>query len=166
MIVWISRFICLFISAEVVMSDARILYVSKLCDCDDPKKDLFDILTEALNFNSLNSIYGALYYGNGYFVQCLEGKRDQVESLFYEKILKDFRHKNCELMYSEDINESLFSRWHMKYAIIHKDIIDFFSEHGIDEFNPYTLSASTIPQFIELLAKHSDSYYTLDINRV
>ena len=147
------------------MSDARILYVSKLYDCDDPKNDLFDILTEALNFNALNSIYGALYYGNGYFVQCLEGKRDAIENLFYEKILKDRRHKNCKLMYSEDISKNLFSRWNMKYAIIHKDIIDFFSEYKIDEFNPYTLSASTIPQFIELLAKQSDSYYTLNTNR-
>ena len=102
------------------MSDARILYVSKLYDCDDPKKDLFDILTEAVKFNSLNSIFGVLYYGNGYFVQCLEGKRDQIEKLFYEKILKDPRHKNCELMYSEDISENFFSRWNMKYAIIHK----------------------------------------------
>lgn len=147
------------------MSDARILYVSKLYDCDDPKKDLFDILTEAVKFNSLNSICGVLYYGNGYFVQCLEGKRDQIEKLFYEKILKDPRHENCELMYSEDISENLFSQWNMKYAIIHKDILDFFSEHKIDEFNPYTLSASTIPQFIELLAKQSNSYYTLDTNR-
>ena len=128
--------------------------------------DLFDILTEALNFNSLNSICGALYYGNGYFVQCLEGKRDKIENLFYEKILKDSRHKNCELMYSEDISENLFSRWNMKYAIIHKDILDFFSEHKIDEFNPYTLNTSTIPLFIELLARQSDSYYTLEKNRV
>lgn len=98
-------------------------------------------------------------------MQCLEGKRDQIEKLFYEKILKDPRHKNCELMYSEDISENLFSRWNMKYAIIHKDILDFFSEHEIDEFNPYTLSTSTIPQFIELLAKQFDSYYTLHTNR-
>ena len=28
------------------MSDARLLYVSKLYDCEDPMNDLFNILTE------------------------------------------------------------------------------------------------------------------------
>jgi len=40
------------------MSDARLLYVSKLYDCEDPMNDLFNILTEALNFNSRNAILG------------------------------------------------------------------------------------------------------------
>lgn len=147
------------------MSNARILYVSKLYDCDNPKNDLFDILTEAVRFNSLNSICGVLYYGNGYFVQCLEGKRDKIENLFYEKILKDSRHKIaswCTLKILVKIS-FLDGIWNMPSFI--KDIINFFSEHKIDQFNPYTLSASTIPQFIELLAKQSDSYYTLDTNR-
>lgn len=43
------------------MSDARMLYVSKLKECDNPMNELFNILTEALNFNTPNSICGALY---------------------------------------------------------------------------------------------------------
>jgi hypothetical protein len=143
------------------MSDARILYVSKFKACDNPMNELFDILTEALNFNTPNAIHGALYYGNGYFVQCLEGKREKIKHLFHNKILKDPRHENCELIYCEDISEHLFSKWHMKYAIFHKDIVNFFSEHQLDEFNPYTLSVNSIPQFIDLLSQQTDSYYTL-----
>ncbi|WP_180048123.1 BLUF domain-containing protein [Acinetobacter sp. YH12243] len=143
------------------MSDARLLYVSKLYDCEDPMNDLFNILTEALNFNSRNAIFGALYYGNGYFVQCLEGDRNKIEDLFYEKILKDPRHKNCEVLYFEDVNDRLFSDWHMKYANIHQDILGFFAEHNLDEFNPYTLNAETIPQFIQILASLNDHAYTL-----
>lgn len=143
------------------MSDARILYVSKLKECDNPMNELFNILTEALDFNAPNSICGALYYGNGYFVQCLEGDKKKISDLFHHKILKDPRHENCELMYCEDITQNLFSKWHMKYAIFHKDIVNFFSEHHLDEFNPYTLSVNTIPQFIDLLSQQTDSYYTL-----
>ncbi|MFT4021935.1 MAG: BLUF domain-containing protein [Acinetobacter sp.] len=146
------------------MSDARILYVSKLKECDNPMDELFNILTTALDFNSRNSICGALYYGNGYFVQCLEGDKDKISDLFHSKILNDPRHENCELMYYEDIIQKIFSKWHMKYAIFHKDIVNFFSEHNIDEFNPYTLSLDTIPQFIKLLSKQTDSYYTLTPN--
>ncbi|MEK5758455.1 BLUF domain-containing protein [Acinetobacter variabilis] len=143
------------------MSDARLLYVSKLYDCEDPMDDLFNILTEALNFNSRNAIFGALYYGNGYFVQCLEGDRNKIEDLLYKKILKDPRHKNCEVLYFEDVNDRLFSDWHMKYANIHQDILGFFAEHNLDEFNPYTLNAETIPQFIQILASLNDHAYTL-----
>ena len=143
------------------MSDARLLYVSKLYDCEDPMNDLFNILTEALNFNSRNAIFGALYYGNGYFVQCLEGDRNKIEDLFYKKILKDPRHKNCEVLYFEDVNDRLFSDWHMKYANIQQDILGFFAEHNLDEFNPYTLNAETIPQFIQILASLNDHAYTL-----
>ncbi|AUX90019.1 BLUF domain-containing protein [Acinetobacter sp. ACNIH1] len=143
------------------MSDARLLYVSKLYDCADPMNDLFNILTEALNFNSRNAIFGALYYGNGYFVQCLEGDRNKIEDLFYKKILKDPRHKNCEVLYFEDVNDRLFSDWHMKYANIQQDILGFFAEHNLDEFNPYTLNAKTILQFIQILASLNDHAYTL-----
>ena len=67
------------------MKDVRLLYVSKLKDCANPMNELFNILTEALVFNNLNHIYGALYYGNNYFVQCLEGNKDQVEHLYFKR---------------------------------------------------------------------------------
>ncbi len=149
---------------EVNVSDVRLLYVSKLKDCANPMNELFNILTEALDFNNPNQIYGALYYGNNYFVQCLEGDKEKVEHLFYNKILRDIRHEQCEIMFFENINERLFSNWHMKYAIFHKDILRFFCEHHLDEFNPYLLNTGTIPNFIDLLAKQPDSYYSLKQN--
>ncbi|MCF3127776.1 BLUF domain-containing protein [Acinetobacter soli] len=146
------------------MNDARMLYVSKLKDCDNPMNELFNILTESMNYNAPNAICGALYYGNGYFVQCIEGDKTRINELFHNKILNDRRHENCELMYCEDIKERLFSQWHMKYAIFHKDIVNFFSQNNVDQFNPYTLSVDTIPEFINLLSKQKDSYYTLKPN--
>ncbi|MDV7706554.1 BLUF domain-containing protein [Acinetobacter pittii] len=146
------------------MSDVRMLYVSKLKECDNPMNELFNILTEALNFNTPNLICGALYYGNGFFVQCLEGDKIKINELFHNKILNDRRHENCELIYCEDITDRLFSQWHMKYAIFHKDIVNFFAENNIDEFNPYTLSINNIPDFINLLSKQKDSFYTLKPN--
>ena len=65
------------------MNDFRLLYVSKIKSNINPVNDLYDILTEAVAFNSLNEIYGVLYYGNDYFIQCLEGQKDKVEYLFY-----------------------------------------------------------------------------------
>lgn len=143
------------------MNDVRLLYVSKLKSKVNPLSELCDILSEALNFNSLNQIYGALYYGNNYFVQCLEGQKDKVEHLFYEKIIKDPRHENCEVLSFENIETYLFTTWHMKYAMFHREVLDFFSDYHNDEFNPYLLNPSTIPAFIELLSKHGDSFSSL-----
>ena len=85
------------------MNLVRLLYVSKLKKNKNAVKDLMDILTEAITYNSPHEIYGALYFGNGYFVQCLEGERDQLEHLFYKKIIRDHRHEQCEVIYFEPI---------------------------------------------------------------
>ena len=142
------------------MSNARLLYVSKLYDCEDPMNDLFNILTEALNFNSRNAILGLCIMGMVTLFNVWKeiGTRLKICSI---KILKDPRHKNCEVLYFEDVNDRLFSDWHMKYANIHQDILGFFAEHNLDEFNPYTLNAETIPQFIQILASLNDHAYTL-----
>jgi hypothetical protein len=115
------------------------------------KQDLIDILTEAVNFNSHNDITGVLYYGNGYFLQYLEGEKEQVESLFYNLILKDPRHQNCEIIFSERSEQRLFKHWSMKFAPINTKIKDFFHQHHVDEFNPYLLNTTSIPSLIKLL---------------
>ena len=58
------------------MNDVRLLYVSKFKDERYSTSELYNILTEALEFNELHKIYGALYFGNNYFVQCLEGTEE------------------------------------------------------------------------------------------
>ncbi|MGE8539180.1 MAG: BLUF domain-containing protein [Acinetobacter sp.] len=143
------------------MNDIRLLYVSKFKSKINPINELCDILSEALTFNGLNQIYGALYYGNNYFVQCLEGQKDKVEHLFYQKILKDPRHENCEVLSCENIEQYSFSGWHMKYAMIHTEVLEFFAHHHNDEFNPYLLNTVTIPAFINLLSQHGDSFSIL-----
>ena len=145
------------------MNDIRLLYVSKLKSTANSMNELYNILTEFLIFNGPNRIYGALYYGNNYFVQCLEGEKDTVEQLFYKKILRDPRHENCEILSLENIETRIFTYCHMKYAIFHKEVLNFFSEHHLDDFNPYLLNLKTIPLFIELLSKQPDGFETLKI---
>lgn len=143
------------------MTAIRLLYVSKFRSKIYPKSELYEILTEALKFNGANQIYGALYYGNDYFVQCLEGQEDKVKHLFHDKILKDPRHENCEVLYLEKISTYLFSNWYMKYANIDQDVVKFFSKNHNDIFNPYLLNSSTIPLLIELLSQHADNFSIL-----
>ncbi|KAF1025481.1 MAG: hypothetical protein GAK29_01923 [Acinetobacter bereziniae] len=64
------------------MKNVRLLYVSKVAKIDtDLKKNLVDILDEAVDFNYRNGVMGVLYYGHGYFLQCIEGKKSIIESI-------------------------------------------------------------------------------------
>lgn len=136
-----------------LMEFVRVLYASKSTSTHpELKNDLMQIINSAVDFNSRNHITGALYYGHGYFVQCLEGRSTKVDDLFYNKILKDPRHQNCEILFYEKVDVGLFKNWTMKFAPINKRLGDFFIENHLDEFNPYLLSSETIPPFIELLA--------------
>lgn len=154
----------LLLALENVMEMVRILYASKASHLHpELKQDLIDILNTAVDFNSRNEITGVLYYGYGYFVQCLEGEKSKIDTLFYQHILKDSRHQNCEILYRESMQQRLFKHWSMKFAPVNKRLADFFQQTHLDEFNPYLLSDSTIPSFIQLLSEEphtlANQYY-------
>lgn len=136
------------------MAYVRLLYVSKTTkQHHEIKHDLMAILTTAVRFNSKNEITGVLYYGNGYFVQCLEGEEKAVYDVFYNRIVKDSRHQNCEILSYKPVDELLFQRWSMKFAPLNKKLRDFFQQYHVDEFNPYLLTHQTTEPFIELLSQ-------------
>lgn len=139
------------------MSLIGLMYASKTnSEHNRIKQDLMDILTEAINFNSHNNITGVLYYGNGYFLQYLEGEKEQIETLFNKSILRDSRHHNCEIIFRQTSKGRSFECWSMKFAPINTKIKDFFMQHHIDEFNPYLLTATSIQAFIQLLVEEPD----------
>jgi len=57
-------------------------------------------------------IEGLLLCNNTEFMQCLEGPREAVVSL-YKKIVKDSRHSDIRLLVSEASDESMFDKWSM-----------------------------------------------------
>lgn len=148
------------------MEFVRVLYASKATRAHpELKSDLIEILNTAVDFNSRNEITGVLYYGHGYFVQCLEGRKSKVNDLFYNHILKDHRHQNCEILYHEKCDVGLFKHWNMKFAPVNKRLGDFFQEHHLDDFNPFLLSSETIPSFIDLLAgEYAHEPYNFEID--
>ena len=140
------------------MELVRVLYASKTTNAHaEIKNDLMQILDIAVDFNYRNQITGVLYYGYGYFVQCMEGPKETVDNLLYNKILKDPRHKNCEILSYHLCEDILFKNWSMKFVPVNKHLKQFFSDYHLAEFNPYLLSAHTIPRFIQILADQPDT---------
>lgn len=78
------------------------------------QSDILHLLEQAKDFNRENDITGCLLYYDHEFVQYLEGDKVQVTGLF-EKIQKDRRHNNVQLLFSGHIYSREFEDWTMAY---------------------------------------------------
>ena len=136
------------------MSFCRLCYVSQSTKVDHlVREDLMNIINEAVRFNAEHHIFGVLYYGNGYFFQCLEGEREAVENVYYDRILKDPRHQNLKILTLDDLEEIKFSTWNMKFAPYHQDIMGFMATQGTAQFDPYVLDDSNLIAFLDILCQ-------------
>ena len=75
---------------------------------------VFDLLKKAKKFNRENNITGCLLYYNSTFVQYIEGDKAIVTDLF-DRIKKDHRHSNVDLLSCEHIYNRKFKDWGMAY---------------------------------------------------
>ncbi|MDE3273794.1 BLUF domain-containing protein [Pseudoalteromonas sp. G4] len=75
-------------------------------------QDFADILDVARKFNESQGVTGCLFYNGGWLLQVLEGEQTTIDNL-YQKILKDERHKDCNLLYFEPVDKRVFSKWTM-----------------------------------------------------
>ena len=71
------------------------------------------IRAQAKAFNGAHRISGMLCYGNGAFLQVLEGKRKLINEI-YHRIAADPRHSRMELLSFGPITRRQFSDWSMK----------------------------------------------------
>lgn len=76
------------------------------------QQDLDNIISTAIKRNSKLSVTGCLVYFDEEFYQILEGKEEDVLTL-YEDIKMDKRHYNVTLISTEPTKYRIFSKWHM-----------------------------------------------------
>jgi hypothetical protein len=72
------------------------------------------MLKKARANNTRDGITGLLLYGNGHFVQLLEGDEGPVDAL-YARIVKDPRHRQVFLLYRDPVTERDFAKWEMAF---------------------------------------------------
>ncbi len=75
---------------------------------------IYKMLSEAREFNAAHGITGCLLYHQGQFIQLLEGAYDEVQSLF-ERIQKDERHHQVEVLEKEVVTDRIFDKWSMAF---------------------------------------------------
>ena len=128
----------------------RLLYCSRAVDTGAQAIDA--ILTQSRHHNPVSGITGILCYGDGVFLQCIEGGRLQVSEL-YGSIQKDARHKDVALLHYEEIAERRFSGWSLGQVNISKlnhSVLLKYSEKP--ELDPYAVSGKVSLSLLEDLA--------------
>jgi hypothetical protein len=128
----------------------RLLYCSRAVDTSPEAID--SILQQSREHNPLTGITGILCYGEGIFLQCIEGGRMQVSELF-GSIQKDPRHKDVALLLYEEISERRFGGWSMGQVNVSKlnqTILLKYSEKP--ELDPYAVSGKMSLSLLEDLA--------------
>jgi hypothetical protein len=128
----------------------RLLYASRSVDAGP--EAIESILAQSREFNPANGITGVLCYGNGVFLQCLEGGRVEVNEL-YRRIAGDARHRDVTLLQYEEILERRFGGWSMGQVNISKSNqaqLLKYSERL--ELDPYALSGKVSLALLEDLA--------------
>ncbi len=128
----------------------RLLYCSRAVDTSP--EAIESILAQARQHNPVTGITGILCYGDGVFLQCIEGGRLQVSELF-GSIQGDARHKDVALLHYEEISERRFGGWSMGQVNISKlnsALLLKYSEKP--ELDPYTVSGRVSLSLLEDLA--------------
>ena len=93
-----------------------LVYISSATQLPN-QSELLDILAVSRENNKHNNLTGMLLYGEGSFMQLLEGDADELHKTF-KAIEADIRHKNVMIMTEGDIENRIFPDWSMGFKSV------------------------------------------------
>lgn len=103
---------------------------------------LLGLLTQCHRNNTAKGLTGMLLFGNGTFLQSLEGEKEIVDPLI-DRISKDSRHRDMKILRRDDITERQYSEWSMGFERVTESTlsdIPSLRNFGLRNFNPEYLS--------------------------
>lgn len=93
---------------------------------------LNQILQTARVNNELLGVTGMLLYSDGSFVQLLEGEEEKVKATF-DKISRDPRHYNIEVVIEANANSRYFPNWQMGFKWLEKsELLQIENHENVD----------------------------------
>ena len=148
----------------------RLVYVSKatFAPCSESKhvdKRMQDILVQARRNNRKSKIGGALFFADGYFFQCLEGRESAVYALL-EKIKQDSRHEGLKISYCKTVQRRHFRDWTMKYVPIVDEIKEMMIARGYLSFTPIKFDESDINTIVDAFSHIDDTSLSYEALRI
>ena len=134
----------------------RLIYASKSSPLLDGA-DVHSLLLHSKENNVEHGITGVLLYGQGYFLQALEGERAEINKVF-QYIWNDKRHHDVRIIEAVEIDTRDFDKWSME-IIGWPDELDtslkmiLQQDLGHEELAPYEMNGH---QAVLLLKKLSN----------
>ena len=128
----------------------RLLYASRAAEAVTPSV-IEEILAQCREHNPARGITGILCHGGDAFMQCLEGGREAVNTL-YNEIVRDARHRDVVLLHYEEVTERRFAGWTMgqvNLAKINPSIVLKYSERPV--LDPFGVSGRVSLALLEEL---------------
>ncbi len=115
----------------------QLVYVSSLTLGSRLSTTIFDeVESHARDYNQQHGITGILCYGNGHFLQCVEGEKAHVFAL-KQRIFADKRHKNVEMLLLQAIDERSFADWRMRLLFLERWLWSPASKKQAAQLSPY-----------------------------
>lgn len=114
--------------------------------------DLLSILSQVRRANAQRQLTGVLYYGEGYFLHCLEGDQAAMTEVM-QRMALDPRHHNLEVVVLEPIRQRAFAQWRMRFTRTDHSIAHMLQQHGMTRFQPYEFSLSLVNALVEAAAQ-------------
>jgi uncharacterized membrane protein (DUF373 family) len=111
-------------------------------------EDLLALLHKSRENNADNGITGMLLYGNGTFLQVLEGDERVVDALI-ANIRKDPRHTNLKMLYRRNIERRQYADWSMGFKRISDKGLQ--KVEGLRDFSEKNFSSDYISQHIAVV---------------
>lgn len=113
------------------------------------------ILAQSRVNNARRGLVGALYFGDGCFFQCLEGRTGEVERL-YAALLQDPRHTDLKVLMRRPIERTNFATWAMKYVPLDAPMKALLRELGLPTFDPYRFDEAAVAKVLDMLGTGAD----------
>lgn len=124
------------------MALVRLIYTSTITDKFEVS-DIARILKIARVKNQAIDVTGLLLFNRRFFLQCLEGERDDVNQI-YHKIATDPRHKTPVIIDYQEIVDREFEVWNMGYLQDAERLRELFYKHTKTiNFDPYKMNGDT-----------------------
>ena len=98
----------------------QLVYVSSLTLVGRLNTSIFnEVEGHARRYNEQQGITGILCYGNGQFLQCIEGEKAKVLAL-QQRIFSDKRHKSVKILLLQKVNSRSFFDWRMRLLFLER----------------------------------------------
>ena len=135
----------------VTIDLCQLVYISQITSTGlSGSSTLNDISEISIEQNQADNVTGILCYGNGYFLQCVEGSEQALTNL-KNRLLVDDRHKELKILDFSQISQRRFTNWSLRSVTLERWMTKEPELKKFMPFKPYDWNSSEWPRFVDIL---------------